>query len=352
MSKIVDSGPYLRNQSDTPKLEVHPRFRDVIPPLKEDEYNRLKEDIKANGCRDPIRVWDGTIIDGHNRYKICGELGVSFKTDEITFENDTLALLWIIDNQLTRRNLDPYQVFELLKERVKIKGSQGFRKDLLDEALENPNVKEELRTSHRILCEVKPRNREQEPEVLEAKAMGISHDTYSRCKYIDEHGSDEQKAELRQGTETINSVYTDLKKEEVKAKISFPDGKFHVIYGKPFVYDEECIYHTSVQPVSDICNLPVKDAIYDNATIYLETPSRKFTDALKIVKSWGFTYERVVKVVKECNDYLLTIGGAKGIARLREDVNEIPLDLSKLAIFCLPKRENNWTTYNPKNKGE
>jgi len=27
--------------------------------------------ILKNGCYDPIKIWNGTIVDGHNRYEIC-----------------------------------------------------------------------------------------------------------------------------------------------------------------------------------------------------------------------------------------------------------------------------------------
>ena len=56
------------------KLTIDPEFRDKIPPLTETEYAQLRENILADGeVYEPIVVWNGTIIDGHNRWKIFFE---------------------------------------------------------------------------------------------------------------------------------------------------------------------------------------------------------------------------------------------------------------------------------------
>ena len=87
------------------ELKINPVFKDAIPPLGGDEYAALRESIKHDGCRDVIIVWDGTIIDGMNRYSICKELNIPFNTVEKIFKDDDAAMEFIIFNQLARRNL-------------------------------------------------------------------------------------------------------------------------------------------------------------------------------------------------------------------------------------------------------
>ena len=53
------------------ELKVDAEFKALIPPLRLDERSELEASIEVDGCRDPLTVWDGTIIDGHNRYEIC-----------------------------------------------------------------------------------------------------------------------------------------------------------------------------------------------------------------------------------------------------------------------------------------
>jgi hypothetical protein len=52
-------------------LKIDPEFESMCPPLTDEEYEQLKENIIAEGeVLMPLIVWNGVIIDGHNRYKI------------------------------------------------------------------------------------------------------------------------------------------------------------------------------------------------------------------------------------------------------------------------------------------
>jgi len=49
----------------------------LLPPLSEEEYAALKEDIAKRGVLVPVEYdEDGNILDGHHRVKICEELGI------------------------------------------------------------------------------------------------------------------------------------------------------------------------------------------------------------------------------------------------------------------------------------
>ena len=89
----------------TQNLTIDNDFRDVIPPLRLDERAELEASIQQDGCRDPLTVWSGTVIDGHNRYEICTRLSVPFEVVEKEFDSKVDALIWIRRNQLARRNL-------------------------------------------------------------------------------------------------------------------------------------------------------------------------------------------------------------------------------------------------------
>ena len=90
------------------ELSVDDEFQSLIPPLSYDEYERLEKSIIAEGVRDPIITWNGTIVDGHNRYAICKKHSIGFRTTEREFESRDSAKIWIIENQFGRRNLSKY----------------------------------------------------------------------------------------------------------------------------------------------------------------------------------------------------------------------------------------------------
>lgn len=108
-------------------LTVDPEFESFIPPLTQAEADALRASIQAEGrARDPIVVWGDTIVDGHNRYRICTELGLPFATVPKSFDSREAAKQWILDNQIGRRNLTPDQVIMLAAVRG-IEPPPGFR---------------------------------------------------------------------------------------------------------------------------------------------------------------------------------------------------------------------------------
>ena len=63
------------------ELRVDPEFESKIPPLTEDEYRQLEENILSEGAvLMPLIVWNGIIV---NRYKILRENpGAAFTVHE------------------------------------------------------------------------------------------------------------------------------------------------------------------------------------------------------------------------------------------------------------------------------
>ena len=92
-----------------PVLTIDPEFEAKCPPLTEDELSQLEENILEEGLvLMPLIVWNDTIVDGHNRYRIAqAHPGIGFRTHEKQFSNRYEALSWICKNQLGRRNLTP-----------------------------------------------------------------------------------------------------------------------------------------------------------------------------------------------------------------------------------------------------
>ena len=82
-------------------------FRNLLPPLSKDTYAALEENLIQNGCRDSLVLWNGTLVDGHNRYEICTRLDIPYNTVDKEFDSKDEALIWIITTQVARRNLSP-----------------------------------------------------------------------------------------------------------------------------------------------------------------------------------------------------------------------------------------------------
>ena len=92
-------------------LKIDPEFQSQIPPLTDDEFKQLEENILKEGkLISPLIVWGNTLVDGHNRYAILQKHPeICFSTMPLRFANREEALAWICKNQLGRRNLTPEQ---------------------------------------------------------------------------------------------------------------------------------------------------------------------------------------------------------------------------------------------------
>ena len=97
-------------------LKIDPEFQNQIPPLTDDEYKQLEENILKEGkLLSPLIVWNNTLVDGHNRYAILQKHPeIYFSTMPLRFENREEAVAWICKNQLGRRNLTPEQKYYLM----------------------------------------------------------------------------------------------------------------------------------------------------------------------------------------------------------------------------------------------
>ena len=125
----------IRNSFD--HVVVDEEFSALIPPLQPDERLLLEENLLRDGCRDALVVWaeENILLDGHNRLEICRRLNIPYETVGISLPDREAAEIWLLNNQLGRRNLNAYQrsVMALTMKQIfaeQAKKSQGTRTDI------------------------------------------------------------------------------------------------------------------------------------------------------------------------------------------------------------------------------
>lgn len=88
------------------ELKIKELFKNLIPPLTDEAFKSLENDIITRGVIDPLITWRGYLVDGHHRYQIIQKYNLPYKTKELEgFEKEGDVLLWMIEHQLSRRNL-------------------------------------------------------------------------------------------------------------------------------------------------------------------------------------------------------------------------------------------------------
>ena len=176
-------------------MTIDEEFQKLIPPLTDDEYRQLEENCIKEGIREAILVWDRgddlVIVDGHNRYKIAREHNLKWNHKVMNFGSREEAKIWIVKNQLGRRNLLP-QVRALLALKVEPLIAEKAKEKQIEAggAVRQKSDKAVIDTKKEL-----------------AKIAGVSHDTIHKIKKIEAEATPHIKELLYSGTITTNQAY-------------------------------------------------------------------------------------------------------------------------------------------------
>jgi len=139
MGEVLDFTQELQKESP---IKINPDFKDTLKPLTEHAFETLEKNILADGCRDALVLWDGFIVDGHNRYHICCKHNLPFDTTDKDFESETHARIWIRENQLGRRDLLPAERIKLVMDNER--EIEKLKKDAHKNSSDNTRKRETL----------------------------------------------------------------------------------------------------------------------------------------------------------------------------------------------------------------
>jgi len=274
------------------EIIIDKELKSLIPPLEKEEYNSLKSSIKTEGCRENIITWKGIIIDGHNRYEICSKENIKFKTTNKNFKDKNEVILWMIDNQLGRRNISKYDRVKLSNKKVEIL---------------KPQAEINMKSGKTLV-----RNQTRVDRIgLSAEISKSSRDTVSKVKYIEEKADEKQKKDLSSQRFSINKIYTELKKAENRKRIAetfeepqLPKSKkkYGVLYADPpwsFKHYSDKgkgrapDNYYKCQNLQDIKDLPIEDLAADNCVLFMWVTYPFLQKSFEVLSAWGFQYKTV-----------------------------------------------------------
>ncbi|EPQ8800530.1 hypothetical protein ACUW02_006760, partial [Pseudomonas aeruginosa] len=102
-------------------------YAQLFPLIIGDDYEALLEDIDTNGQRAPIVLYEGKILDGRNRYRVCKDLLIEPRTEEYTGDD---ALGYVLSLNLYRRQLTVAQRALIAAELSSLRGNSAITVDL------------------------------------------------------------------------------------------------------------------------------------------------------------------------------------------------------------------------------
>ena len=281
-------------------IQIDQEFKDLIPALTEEEYKQLEANILSEGIRDSLLVWNGILIDGHNRYEIATKYGLSYDVQEMEFADRAEAERWIILNQFGRRNLSAYDRTELalkLKPIVEAKAIEKERERKTTFQKSEKSSLPKINTTKEI-----------------AKVAGVSHDTIAKVAKIQAKATPEVKKAVKSGEMSINQAYQATRREEKKAEVKkriddyakvqtgvvdivAPKKKYNIIYADPpWKHDAWAAgnkapnLHYPTMTTEEISALPISELADNDCALFLWATYPHLPEALQVIKAWGFDY--------------------------------------------------------------
>jgi hypothetical protein len=181
---------------DSTNITINEELRSFIDPLTHNEYAALERSLLAEGCRDALVLWGEVLIDGHNRYSICKQHNIAFRTVQNTnFKSIDDVMLWVIDNHLARRSVSDFQrgvlalrKKEIVSARMAQKAAEASAEAPAEEAPKVP--------------ESPPWNTREDV----AKAARVSSNTISQIERIQKAATPQLVEAVRAGTISINAA--------------------------------------------------------------------------------------------------------------------------------------------------
>ena len=85
-------------------MKHHP-FTEIWPLLTGKAFEQLKTDIRVNGLKMPVLVYQGQVLDGRNRQRACEETGVDIRYETADVKDDDEALSLVVSLNQYRRHL-------------------------------------------------------------------------------------------------------------------------------------------------------------------------------------------------------------------------------------------------------
>lgn len=182
---------------------AHHPAAELFPPMSEDEFAALTEDIRQNGQREPIWLYEGKILDGRNRYSAIlrlQEQKVSIEPQFREWDGEGSAVSFVVSLNLHRRHLNESQ-----RAMVAARLSTAERG--------RPKLNDSIESFNRQTA---------------AETLNVSRESVARAAKVLRHGDAELVAAVKSGEVTVSAA-----SESIEAAKKYPQVAAIIPKSKP-----------------------------------------------------------------------------------------------------------------------
>jgi N6-adenosine-specific RNA methylase IME4 len=270
--------------------KIDKEFAALIPPLTAEELAGLEENLLRDGIRDSLVAWQGKgiLLDGHNRFTLAKKHDLAYRVKCLEFKTRDEAKLWIIKNQVGRRNLSESQRAMCAARLANL--TRG-----------NPTGANQHEGGNTPIGGI--------PQGDAAAMFNVSERSVSRAKAVLDHGTPEIIAAVTADEVAVSKAYADVTRETKRAKLKAklkavaareivaPSGEFDVIVCDPpwpmkkierdvRPNQAELDYPTMNEEEIAALKLPCADDCH----VWLWTTHKLLPMALRLLERWSLRY--------------------------------------------------------------
>ena len=284
------------------EFTFHP-LANIFPLLEGADFEAMVDDICEHGLREKIVLFDGQILDGRNRFRACEAAGVKPQFSDYGGDN---PLAFVISANLTRRHLSADQR-AVVAAKIANMDHGGDRKGDQAAKLQFDQVS---RSTAAQLMNVSERSVNSAAAVFKSAsaapslkaAMESSRVAPSFAEKLLKAPIDKQAAivaKIDSGMKPTEAVRQVTAEEKRESEAVAPSGRYRVIYADPpWSYGNNMPdYHSEqrdyypVMSLDEICAMPVREWVEDDAVLFLWATSPILEESFEVIKSWGFHYK-------------------------------------------------------------
>jgi N6-adenosine-specific RNA methylase IME4/ParB-like chromosome segregation protein Spo0J len=313
-------------------------FVNPLPPLAQEERERLRADIEAHGVRVPVDVCaqTGEILDGEHRSEIAEELGIDYKTIKVRgLKSKAEREAYAIRVNVNRRNMSAEQrdtVREHQRELAKEFAAAGWTQERIGAMLgvaqqtvadwlkertgqtTGPgNLSTTAKAKARANGSSKGKRADPPKPPQQKKTHRLTKEGKESIVEAYQAGTDEKQnaANHQVSDRTVRRVIAEYlkeqdrkrRKEDLKASGSVQD-VYRVIYADPpWQYSSSGLdqygpaeRHYPTLSTVELCALKIDDRsitsfAQEEAVLFLWATSPLLPDALRVMEAWGFAYK-------------------------------------------------------------
>jgi N6-adenosine-specific RNA methylase IME4 len=317
-------------------MKYHP-LANIFPLMEGAAFDALVADIKANGVRDPIVMYEDVLLDGRNRWRAAEAAGITITGKDVRQfdpEKDGDPLAWVISKNLQRRHLDESQRAMAAAKIATLRDGQRQVGKFAHVATQ-AEAATLLNVSERSVKSAAVVRDRGTPELQHAVEAGqIAVHLAARATKLTK--PQQRKIAEKAATGRVTALLRKIAKEEDEARVlslAPVVGKFStLVIDPPWDYEWLSIAGRAspgyaVMTHEELMALDVLQWARDDCAMYLWVTNNFMTRGVELMKHWGFQHKTVLTWVKPRiglgsyfrNSTEHVLFGTRGNAKTRRD---------------------------------